>query len=249
LALERAERVVVYGGNAFVRDIRGRTPVGAGFVAYPHRLSVGLVGRELLEDDTSARQVASDAAEAASAYDGRGCVSPKVIWVETGGSVAPRRWASLLAGEMDRIEREAPAAPLDVAAAATLHQLRGSSELAAAAGGEHAVFSGSSSRWAVLFEPSPERAIELACPGRTVVVGPIDRLEGVPELIARVAEAIQSVALAAGEGRWTNLASRLVNAGATRVTTFPRLAWPSAWWRHDGTAPLQALVRWTTLEP
>jgi len=249
LALERAERVVVYGGNALVRDIRGRTRVGAAFVAYPHRLSVGLVGRELLEEETRARKVASDAAEAASAYDGRGCVSPKVIWVETGGRVEPREWASLLAAEMDRIESEAPAAPLDVASAATLQQLRGSSELAAAAGGENAVFSGSSSRWAVLFEPSPDRAIELTCPGRTVVVRPIDRLERVPDVIARVAEAIQSVALAAGEGRRAELASRLVDVGATRVTSFPRLAWPPAWWRHDGTAPLQALVRWTTLEP
>jgi hypothetical protein len=248
LALERARRVVVYGGNTFVRDVRGRTPVGASFVAYPHRLSVGLVGRELLENETRACRVAAEAAAAASAYDGRGCVSPKVIWAETGGSVEPREWASLLAAEMDRIERDAPAAPLDIAAAATLHQLRGSSELAAAAGGEHAVFSGSSSRWAVLFEPSPERAIELSCPGRTVVVRPIDRLERAPELIAQVAEAIQSVALAAGEERWAGLAARLVDVGATRVTSFQRLAWPPAWWRHDGTAPLQALVRWTTLE-
>jgi acyl-CoA reductase-like NAD-dependent aldehyde dehydrogenase len=249
LALERAERVVVYGGNAFVREVRARTPVGTGFIAYPHRLSVGLVGRELLDDEARARGVATRAAEAASAYDGRGCVSPKVIWVEGGESVEPRAWASLLAAQMDRIEDGAPAAPLDFAAAATLQQLRGSSEIAAAAGGEHAVFSGSSSRWAVLFEPSPDRAIEITCPGRSVVVRPIDRLERVPDLLVRIAEALQSVALAVGAGRRAELARRLVQVGATRVTSFERLAWPPAWWRHDGTAPLLSLVRWATLEP
>jgi hypothetical protein len=249
LALERADRVVVYGGNAFVRDIRARTPVSTGFVAYPHRLSVGLVGRELLVDRASARKVAFEAAKAASAYDGRGCVSPKVVWVEAGGAVEPRGWAALLATELDRIEAEVPAGPLDVAGAATLHQLRGSNELAAAAGGDDAVFAGSSSRWAVLFEPSPDRPTLLACPGRSVVVRPVDRLERVPELLARVAGVIQSVALEAGEGRRGELVSRLVDAGATRVTNLKRLAWPPAWWRHDGTAPLQALVRWATLEP
>ena len=248
LALERAEHVVVYGGNAFVRELRARTPVTTAFIAYPHRLSVGLVGREFLRDEESARQVASSAAAAASAYDGRGCVSPKVIWVEEGGSVNPSAWASLLADQMERLEKTNPAGPLEVGAAAALQQLRGSSELSAAAGGQHAVFSGSSSRWAVLFEPSAERAVELACPGRSVVVRPIDRLEQASDLLAGIADALQSVALAVEGERRIHLARRLMDAGATRITSFERLAWPSSWWRHDGTAPLGALVRWATLE-
>jgi hypothetical protein len=249
LALRKADRVVVYGGNSFVREIRGRTPVSTAFVAYPHRLSVGLVGREMLRDRTMASRVASDVAEAASAYDGRGCVSPKVVWVETGGTVDPREWASALAEEMDRVEGRAPAAPLDAGSAATLQQLRGSSELSSAAGGEGAAFGGRSSRWAVLYEPSSDRTLELVCPGRSVVVRPVDRLEKVPEILEVIGEAIQSVAVAADERRREELAVRLVDVGATRVTSFQRLAWPPAWWRHDGTAPLQALVRWASLEP
>jgi hypothetical protein len=208
-----------------------------------------LVGREFLESEADAGQVAEDAAEAASAYDGRGCVSPKIIWVERGGSVRPREWALLLAEHLDAVEHRAPAGPLDLSSATTLQQLRGSSEIRAAGGGENAAFSGSSSRWAVLFEPSPDHAIGVACPGRSVVVRPIDRLESAPDLLAEIADALQSVALAVGDGRRAELARRLVDIGATRLTTFDRLAWPPAWWRHDGTAPLQALVRWATLEP
>jgi len=44
------------------------------------------------------------------------------------------------------------------------------------------------------------------------------------------------------------LANSLANFGLTRVTTFDRQPWPPAWWRHDGTEPLRALVDWVELE-
>ena len=90
LALQRAEAVVAYGGNEAIKSLRDRTPVTARFIAYHHRLSVGLVGREALTAERAPR-VARVAARAVSMFDQRGCVSAHAIYVEEGGAVDPRR--------------------------------------------------------------------------------------------------------------------------------------------------------------
>jgi hypothetical protein len=35
---------------------------------------------------------------------------------------------------------------------------------------------------------------------------------------------------------------------AGRVTTLQRMAWPPAWWHHDGGDPLRTLIRWVDWE-
>ncbi len=248
LALASSDRIVVYGGNAFIREIRGRAPIGTAFIAYSHRVSVGAVGRELLADKSTALSVAADAAGAASAYDGRGCVSPKIIWVESGGATSPGTWASMLADQLNLVEHRFPSAPLDMAGAAALQQLLGTAELHRAAGGANASFLGSSARWGVFLEPRRDAPLDLLGPGRSVLVRPIDRLDGLSEVLRPFSTLLQSVALAVSPDRRAELTRRLAAVGTTRVTTFARLAWPPAWWRHDGAGPLQALVRWTAVE-
>ncbi len=131
--LEEADAVVVHGGNDAVRRLRDRTPVTARFVAYRHRLSVGLVGRGALDGERGAG-VADAAARAVAIFDQRGCVSPHAFFVERGGQASAREWARTLARSLKRIEEALPSGPLLPEEAAEIQQVRGTAELEAAAG-------------------------------------------------------------------------------------------------------------------
>lgn len=247
-ALAGADRVVVYGGTDTVEAIRARLPAGTPMVSYPHRISAGAVGRELLVDEAEARRVARDAAEAVAAYDQRGCVSPHLVWIEEGAPVAPARWAELLAEELDALEERLPPGPVDHAVAARVQQLRGAARMRAAADPRVRVLTpghGETS-WTVLVETGGE--LEAGCTGRLVRVRPIPELERLPELLAPWRPLLQSMGLAAERERRTRLALRLSDAGVSRVTSFQRQPWPTPWWTHDGQGPLRILVRWATLE-
>lgn len=243
-ALARAERVVVYGGWGTIRSIRERVPPGVSVVEYGHRVSVGVVTRSALSA-VSAATLAQDAAAAVSAYEQRGCVSPHAIWVEMGGQVEPVRWAELLGEALAARSRRIPPLP-DPGALATVRQVRDAAELREAAGRGNRVLGGPSEGWMVLFEPEPR--LELSCLGRTVRVHPVEDASAVPALLRPVRGLLQSCAVAGEEPDRRRVAAGLAEAGVTRITTFRRLAWPPAWWHHDGEGPLRALVRWVGLE-
>ncbi len=246
LALERARRVVIYGGMDTVSALRRRLPASTPLVAYHHRISAGAVGRGRLESREEARTLARHAAEAVSAYDQRGCVSPHVIWVEEGGGVTPSRWAELLAEAMEEVGTDLPPGPVPEDVAARIQQLRGTAEMQAAAGTGHAVLAPEHAGWTVLYEP--DFRFEAGCTGRLVRVQGVQRLEAVPTLLEGHGELLQSMALEVKSGRRQELAGALSARGVSRITTFRRQPWPPPWWLHDGKGPLRALVRWSTLE-
>jgi hypothetical protein len=257
-ALARAGLVVVYGGTDTVRRFRERLAPGVPLVAYPHRVSVGIVGREALErasgvrepgrpeEGPPARRVARDAALAVATFDQRGCVSPHVIWVEEGGGTSPAEWAGLLAGALEELETELPSGPLAPEVASEIQQLRGAAEMRGAEGRGDRVFAGAGASWTVLYEEDP--AFAPSCLGRTVRVKPVGALDEAPGLLAPFREVLQSAALEGEGGRRGALGEALARAGVTRITTFRDQPWPPAWWRHDGRGPLEVLVRQVSLE-
>ncbi len=246
LALERARRVVVYGGTETVRELRRRLPASTPLVAYHHRISAGAVGRDRLSGEQETRPLARQAAEAVSAYDQRGCVSPHVIWVEEGGAVTPRTWAGLLAEAMEHVATELPPGPIPEEVGARVHQLRGAAELQAAAGAGHEVLAPDHAGWTVLYEPGFR--FEAGCTGRLVRVQAVERLEAIPAKLAEHGPLLQSMALEVRPGRREALAGAFSARGVSRITTFRQQPWPPPWWLHDGRGPLRALVRWSTLE-
>ena len=110
------------------------------------------------------------------------------------------------------------------------------------------VFGGAAGRGIVFFDPKATGVTSLAGTGRTVVVKPIDDLSHLSEVIRPASRTLQTLALDAPELRRRELEGPLSTSGITRITTFEKQPWPAAWWRHDGTGPLQALVSWVVLE-
>jgi hypothetical protein len=246
-ALRSAERVVVYGGTEAIARLRERTPPSTPFVAYGPRISMGAVAREVLGSEDETRRTARDAARAVALFDRRGCVSPQILWVEEGGAIRPLAFAELLAGELERLDRELPPGPLDPATAAEIVHQRGMSELRRAGGSPQRVFAGEDGRWTLFFEP--EEGTETLCGGRTVKVRPIHALEELATELIPFRGMLQTVALSAPPERGAALAEGLALEGLTRITTFADQPFPPAWWRHDGEGPLRALVRWVEFTP
>lgn len=243
--LQGVDLVVVYGGNDTLEWVRARTPVTTGFRGYRHRLGVALVGLDGLMTATAA-STARSTAEAVALFDQRGCVSPHVIFVEAGGETPPETWAELLAGALEALEATLPSGPLSGDAGAALQQWRGGVEVEESLGKGFVRHGGEAAPWTVHFSPDP--TLDLSCLNRTVRVVPVEDLGGVPALLEPWRPHLQTVGVG-GLGRMQeSLVEALVGLGVSRITPLEAVAWPPAWWHHDGTGPLRSLVRWTDLE-
>jgi hypothetical protein len=245
VALESAEVVVAYGNSESVEALRDRTPVTSRFVAYHHRVSIGMVGRDALSSEESTR-TAAEAAASVSMFDQRGCVSPHVLYVERGGITDPDAWAGALARAMAEVETELPGGRLAPDEASVLHQLRGAAEIEEASGAGSRVYTGDSGSWTVIYEDDP--AFTLSCQNRVVYVKPVPDLAEVPGLLHDLRRHLQTVALTGAGDRREGLASALGRVGVTRITSFEAAPWPPPWWHHDGTSVLDGLIRWVDLE-
>jgi hypothetical protein len=243
-ALTSADVVVAYGSDESVAAVRARAPVTARFVAYHHRVSVGLVGREALTG-ANLPPLARDLAWAASAYDQRGCVSPRVVYVEEGGERAPADFADHLARAMADTEARWPAGALDAGDASELQQARGSAELMAASSGGR-VHHGGSAPWTVWW--APEDVASLPAAGRFVVVRPLADASALTAALGALGPHLQTVGVAGLGTRLEDVTKALGQAGASRVAPFREVPFPPPWWHHDGRSPLLDLVRWVDLE-
>jgi hypothetical protein len=248
-ALSRADVVTVYGSDETVADLRSMVPITARFVAYHHRVSVGVVARESL---TAARlpDVAAEAAKAMALFDQRGCVSPQTFFVEEGGEGSPEVFAETMARSLERLESTLPTGPLTAAEASSLHQARGTAELMAAGSGGR-VFHGDAHAWTVLFdhgEPTARGRLPAPGAGRVARVRPIPSLAALPRLLAPLTGHLQTVGFAGPGDRARALAHSLGRVGVSRVVPFAAVAFPPPWWHHDGGGPLRDLVRWIDLE-
>ncbi|MEX2466653.1 MAG: acyl-CoA reductase [Gemmatimonadota bacterium] len=264
-ALGRADTVVVYGSDHTVATLERRAPRKSRFVAYPHREGVGVVGRAALGTEASARGCAEDVARATAMFDQRGCVSPRVVYVEVPerdaegsgrhaeGSETPQGpadFARLLAQAFSVLEGRLPSGALERLERSGIQQLRGTAEMLAAgsAGGpaEPWVGHGGAASWTVVYDP--HLGLESNCVGRAVVVRPFRTLDELFGRLAPVGPHLQTVGVAGLGDRLVEVAESLGRLGASRVTSFATVPFPSPWWHHDGRGPLWDLVRWVDLE-
>jgi hypothetical protein len=237
--------VTAYGGDDAVQRLRARTPVTTRFVAYHHRVSFGVVGREAL-DGRHRHRTASEVAGAVAFFDQRGCVSPQIVFVEEGGDAPPAEFARELAGAMEAVERHLPGGVLDPDEASLRHQVLGTAEIRAAAGMGVEIHDGGAAGWSVIYDPGP--GFGPSCVGRLVRVKPVADVLDVTGLVSPLGHHLQTVAVAGCGARLERLAGALTEAGVSRVTGFDAAPFPAPWWHHDGRGPLSALVRWADLE-
>ena len=250
-ALSAADVAVVYGSDQTVASVEARVGAGTRFVGYHHREGVGVVGAGVLGSEDSAARCAGEVARAAAFFDQRGCVSPRVVYVEDSPlATGPATFSRLLASALDRLEAALPSGDLDRTERSGVHQLRGTAEMLSAGleGGPRDTWlaHGGAAPWTVVYDP--DRALETSCVGRTIVVRPFRGLGDLIAMLEPIGRHLQTVGVAGLGNRLVEVAVSVGRIGASRVTSFAAVPFPSPWWHHDGRGPLTDLVRWTDLE-
>jgi hypothetical protein len=246
VAFGQADAVIAYGSEATIGSIRARVPGGTRFVAYNHKLSFGVIGREALAPAKVAETAARAAYDAAK-YDQQGCLSPHLFYVERGGPTTPRAFAALLAQAMAAAEAAMPRGRLTLDEAAAIREARASGEVRALADDAVAVHaSDGGTAWTVIYDENP--LFVASCLNRTVRVKPIADVLTVPDLLGPVRRYLQTVGVALPEPRLLALADRLGRLGLDRVCPLGQMPDPSPGWHHDGRYNVLDLLRWTDLE-
>jgi acyl-CoA reductase LuxC len=242
-----ADCVTATGGDETLMAIRPRLPVKTRFLCYGHRVSFGFVAGEVLSN-SGAKKVAACAADDVVAWNQLGCLSPHVIYVQSGGSVSAGQFAELLADELEKREAGEPRGELPAEHAATIALRRGIYEIRAGHAPEDTRHwcSRDSTAWTVVYESDPR--FQISCLNRFIYVKGVADLNEALQNADSVRGKVSTVGIAVPEHAVRAAATQLARWGATRVCPLGQMQNPPLTWRHDGRAALGDLVTWTDLE-
>lgn len=238
-----ADAVVASGTDETMAAVRRLLPPTVRFVAHGHRVSAGYVARESLSP-MHAAGVVDAAAEDVAAWDQLGCLSPQVLYVETGGMLPPEGFAARLAEALAQVETRLPRGTLPEATAAAIFQRREFYRVRAAADPAltRCWFSPESTAWSVVYEADPQ--FQLSCLHRFVYVKPVDTLDDCLRRAEGWRGRWSTVGLSAVGPRVAELAQQFAAWGVTRICPLGRMQHPPLSWRHDGRPVLGDLVTW-----
>jgi len=239
-ALDMADCVVVYGNDQTIATIRERVSSDKKIICYGHKMSIGLVARECLHQET-----AQKAAYDISLYDQRGCLSPHTYYVEEGGKISPLQFCDYLAEALCEIFRHLPKgqeASGSIAEHSTLWQLRGTVPLR---GGQ--VFSATNGTdWTLFYDPDSLFCVSPL--GRSVWIKPIADLLQVHHTLKPFERFLQGIGIAAPPDRFLEIARSLAQSGASRLAPIGTMQTPPLTWRHNGRFRLLDLLHFVDLE-
>ncbi len=243
---EEADCVTVTGSDDAVREVRHRLPPWVRLLGYGHRVSFGYISREALFGSNVAKLLAQAAIDVI-AWNQLGCLSPHLIYVETGGHLTPEGFAAQLAQELERREGEEPRGPVSPEVAASIAARRDFYEVRAAHSKETRLWrSPGTTAWTVVYEADPLFA--LSCLHRFIYVKATPDLGTALRAADAIRRKVSTVGLAAPEDKAPELAAQLARWGATRVCPLGQMQQPPLTWRHDGRPGLGDLVTWTDWE-
>ena len=251
LQLERelfnaADCVTVTGSDETVTAVRLRVPPTKRFLGYGHKVSFAYVTSGMLRGSQT-RRVIERAASDVVAWDQLGCLSPHVIYVQTGGLTGPEEFAELLAGELEALEQAQTRGPLPVETAAGIASRRSLYAVRAAYSSETRMWSSkNSTAWTVVYEADPQ--FQFSCLHRFVYVKNVKDLDEALRAAGPVYGKVSTVGLAVIEEESRELATKLAEWGVTRICPLGQMQNPPLTWRHDGRPSLGDLVTWTDWE-
>jgi acyl-CoA reductase LuxC len=235
-ALGAADVVVAFGNGVALRAIRAQCASDATFIPFGHRTSAGYLSAAALSGDVAA--IARGIARDALLYDGDGCLSLHLLFVERAPGAAHERFIDVLAGACAAYAIEFPAGPRSAARAARAGAYAAAAAFRAA-NGSGRVLRAPDGAWTIVVDPP---AGELPPFGGGVI--PVVFVDGAGDAEAYVAGhelPLQALAVASVDDGACALAERL---GAVRVTPFGEMQNPPLAGRHGGRARIADFIRW-----
>jgi hypothetical protein len=237
-----ASFVTATGSDEMLADVQRRLAPGLRFLGYGHRVSFGYVTQEVLSG-FGVKKIVARAAEDVIAWNQLGCLSPHLIYVETGGAVSPEMFAEKLAEELARCERDEPRGDVSVEVSATIAARRDFYRVRATAATETQIWvSEGSTAWTVIYEADPR--FQPSCLNRFIYVKAVANLDEALRQADVVRGQVSTVGIAAQDDRAQELATRWGRWGATRICPLGQMQNPPLTWRHDGRPALGDLVEW-----
>jgi hypothetical protein len=230
-----ADVVVAFGGTAALRSMRARCAVDATFVPFGHRASAGYLTAAALAGDTAA--LAAGIARDALLFDGDGCLSLHLLFVERRPDGAHERFVDTLATACAANAIEFPAGPRKPARAARVGAYATAAAFRAA-NGPGRVLRAPDGSWTIVTDPP---AGDLPPFGGGVI--PLVFVDGIADAAAYVAQhalPLQALGVASVDGAG-ELAERL---GAVRVTPLGGMQDPPLAGHHGGRPRIADFIRW-----
>ncbi len=240
-AFENVEAAIVYGNDETLNDLRPLIPARTHVLFHGHKVSLGVVARECAQP-----AVAEATARDVMAHNQRGCLSPHVYYVESGGVCPPMAFAGHVAQALDGLCRASSArrAPLAVHAdeAAHIWQWRGALPLK----GGRVFQSGDGINWTVLYDPDPTFVPSpLGC---TIWIKPIEDWAALRLHLQPIAPHLQAVGVAVPAERLGTVVAHLAEMGVCRICPIGWMQRPPLTWHYDGRFRLLDLLRFVDWE-
>ena len=242
---QQAACVTATGTDNTLQQIRRRLPDHVKFLGYGFRVSFGYVAHEVLSG-LHAKKVIERAARDVVAWNQLGCLSPHVIYVQTGGAIGPDKFAELLAESLAQSELSEPRGEIPLETSAAIASRRSMYELRASLSDTRLWASTESTAWTVVYEADP--LFQSSCLNRFIYVKAVRDLIHALESADAIRDKTSTVGLAVPEHKTQELAFQLARWGATRVCPLGQMQTPPLAWRHDGRPALAELVTWTDWE-
>ena len=243
---EEANCVTATGTDETLTDIRRRVPPRSRFLGYGFRVSFAYVSHEALTAH-HARKVVECAAKDVVAWNQLGCLSPHVIYVQSGSIIPGEKFAEMLAEALAERELTEPRGELSVQNAAVISSRRSIYELRAASSPDTRLWcSKDSTAWTVVYEADPR--FQVSCLNRFIYVKEVKDLSHTLQSADEVRDKVSTVGLAATHEKIQELARELARWGVSRICPLGQMQNPPFAWRHDGRPALGDLVTWSDWE-
>jgi hypothetical protein len=244
--IQSADCVTATGSDEVIFSIGQRMPGRKRFLGYGNRVSFAFIGAAALSRRNEPRVVSAAAVDVID-WNQLGCLSPHVIYVESGGGLSPEQFAESLAAELARLEVVAPRGVVPAEVSAVIASRRSFYELRASASDETRQWcSKDSTAWTVVYEADPR--FQLSCLHRFIYVKGVKDLQEALRQSDAIRDKVSSVGIAVAEEQKPLVAAELGRWGATRVCPLGAMQNPPLTWRHDGRPSLGDLVTWTDWE-
>ena len=243
---ENANCVTATGSDETLAKIYSKVSPRTRFLGYGHKVSLGYVTREMLSR-LHHPQLLQSAVDDIIAWNQLGCLSPHVIYVESGGPTAPHDFAEQLALALKDREQSEPRGSIANDASAAITGRRMLYETRSLDGDHTKIWqSEGSTAWTVVYEEDPQW--QLSCLNRFIYVKAVGTVSQFLLAAAPVQAHLSTVGLAAQGDRVRELALEFSRFGATRICPLGQMQNPPLTWRHDGRPTLGDLVTWSDLE-
>jgi hypothetical protein len=234
------DSVVAFGSDRTLAAIAGALRFPTRLIAYPSKSSAGYLTLQSLAMQSVAEAAARGAARDMLLYDGEGCLSLRVLFIEQGANVSPSHFCEMLRDAIELAATEFPATP-SARSSARLALARDAANFRTAPGQQ--IFTDAQSTYLLLLDP-PLHEPQLLLPRALSVYSVADPPQAVA-FLERHGIALEALAVAQPDA---GLRAVAANLGASRITAFGSLQNPPLAAFHGGRPRIAGFVRWVSDE-